>query len=209
MRFTALDFETANNSRSSACEVGVSVVEDGKVVETKSWLIKPVGPFLPWNIRIHGIRPDHVAQAPTWLELWPELAPFIEGQVLVAHNASFDVSVLRECCVHYGVDLPSFHYFCSLQVARGTWRELASYSLGGLAQIHDIEPMNYHRAGDDAETCARIVLKAARYHLAKDPEELMEATELILGSVSGSGVKGTGKKNPSPRRYNSAYRRVG
>ena len=173
MHFTAFDFETANNSRTSACEIGLSRVEGGKVLETKSWLIKPVGPFLPWNIRIHGIRPDHVVDAPTWEELWPELAPYVEGQVLVAHNASFDVTVLRDSCLHYGIPVPQFQFFCSLQVARGTWHALPSYSLGGLAEAHGLEPMNYHRAGDDAETCARIVLKAARYHLAQDPEELV------------------------------------
>jgi DNA polymerase III subunit epsilon len=209
MHFTAIDFETANNARVSACEIGLSRVEDGKVVETKSWLIKPVGPFLPWNVRIHGIRPDDVADAPNFWECWPDLAPWIDGQVLVAHNASFDVSVLRETCQHYGIPIPTFAFFCSLQVARGTWHELPSYSLGGLAHTHGLEPMNYHRAGDDAETCGRIVLKAARYHLAQDPEELLEATGLKLGKLSASGYEGTGKKNPSPKRIRRYYHRTG
>jgi DNA polymerase-3 subunit epsilon len=207
MDFTAFDFETANNSRTSACEIGLTRVQDGRVIQTQSWLIKPVGPFLPWNIRIHGIRPDHVADAGTFGDLWPEIAPWVQDQVLVAHNASFDVSVLRDCCQYYGFESPVFKFFCSLQVARGTWNELPSYSLGGLAQALDVEPEEYHRAGADAETCARIMLKAARYHLAQDAEELMEATGLRLGHVAEGVYEGTGKKNPSPRRYRKPYYR--
>lgn len=205
MDFTALDFETANNARESACEIGLSRVEGGRVVETKSWLVKPVGPFLPWNVRIHGIRPDHVANAPSFADLWPELEPWLDGQVLVAHNASFDLSVLKHTLAHYGLAQPSVAFFCSLQVARSTWQGLPSYSLGGLALSHDVEPMNYHRAGDDAETCARITLKAARYHLAQNADELMEATGLRLGRLWEGGYTGTGKKGaearPNRRRY--------
>lgn len=211
MHFTALDFETANNARESACEIGLSRVEDGRVLETKSWLVKPVGPFLPWNTRIHGIRADHVADAPDFATLWPELAPWIEDQILVAHNASFDISVLKHTLQHYGITVPSLHFFCSLQVARGTWNELPSYSLGGLAETHGLnEGVNFHRAGDDAEVCARIVLKAARYHLAQDPEELMEATGLRLGHLSASSYTGTGRKEPSRRQMRRQYyRRTG
>jgi DNA polymerase-3 subunit epsilon len=210
MHFTALDFETANNARESACEIGLSRVENGKVVETKSWLVKPVGPFLPWNVRIHGIRPDHVATAPNFAELWQEIAPWVQDQVLVAHNASFDITVLRDSCLHYGIPVPNLRFFCSLQVAKATWHELPSYKLGGIAHSHGIEPMNFHRAGDDAETCARIVIKAARYHLAQDAEELMEATGLKLGQLSAAGYQGTGKKNASKRQVRRAYyRRAG
>ena len=205
MHFTALDFETANNARESACEIGLSRVENGKVVQTQSWLVKPVGPFLPWNIRIHGIRPDHVADAPTFGELWPELESWLEEQVVVAHNASFDLSVLKHSLAYYGIDAPSLRFFCSLQVARNTWHGLPGYSLGALATSHDLEPMNYHRAGDDAETCARIVALAARFHLAQDAEELMEACKLRLGHLSPTSYEATGGLTPSRRSQRRGY----
>jgi hypothetical protein len=69
--------------------------------------------------------------------------------------------------------------------------------------------MNYHRAGDDAETCARIVIKAGRFHLAQNTEDLMEATGLKLGNLSAGGYVGTGKKNASARTVRKRhYRRA-
>lgn len=49
MDFCALDFETATHERNSACELGICVVHNSAVVETKTWLIKP--PSFPYFIR--------------------------------------------------------------------------------------------------------------------------------------------------------------
>ena len=65
--FTAIDFETANSSSASACSVGLVKVRDGRVVDRVHWYIRPPFPhneFSEWNIRIHGITPEMVADAP-------------------------------------------------------------------------------------------------------------------------------------------------
>ncbi|MEZ4904535.1 MAG: exonuclease domain-containing protein [Spirosomataceae bacterium] len=74
MDFITLDFETATSQRDSPCEIGLTFVSGGQIVETKSWLIKPMyDEFDYFNILIHGIRPEHVADKPEFNELWTEI----------------------------------------------------------------------------------------------------------------------------------------
>lgn len=63
--FIAIDFETATGKRTSICEAGICVVKNGKVVETKSWLVRPEdNAYSYWNIQIHGIHPEDTENAP-------------------------------------------------------------------------------------------------------------------------------------------------
>jgi DNA polymerase-3 subunit epsilon len=122
--FTAIDFETANSNSASACSVGMVKVRDGKVVDTAGWLIHPplgYDAFSEWNTRIHGIMAPDVADAPLWSEQLPDLVAFAAGDVLVAHNAGFDMGVITAACTASFVDCPDFSYLCSLQVARRTY----------------------------------------------------------------------------------------
>ena len=98
MDFTAIDFETANGFRGSPCAVGLSKVRGGVVVEEASWLMRPPenhDRFDYHNVRIHGSRPEDVAGRPRFGELFPEIGAFIGGDVLAAHNAAFDLGVIR------------------------------------------------------------------------------------------------------------------
>jgi DNA polymerase III subunit epsilon len=161
MDFVALDFETATSARDSACEIGLAWVRNGQVAESGSWLIKP--PCYPyfdyWNIKVHGIRPQDVANAPTFAELWPQLLPQLQGQLIIAHNASFDLRVLRDMLDAYQLPYPTVHYVCSVGVARKVWPGLRSYGLAGLCHHHQL-PLNHHRAGDDARACAELSIRA-------------------------------------------------
>jgi DNA polymerase-3 subunit epsilon len=161
MDFVALDFETATSARDSACEIGLAWVRNGQVAESGSWLIKPPSyPYFDyWNTRVHGIRPQDVAQAPTFAELWPQLRPRLEGQLVVAHNASFDLRVLRDTLDTYQLPYPTVHYVCSVGFARKVWPGLRSYGLAGLCEYHQL-PLNHHRAGDDARACAELSIRA-------------------------------------------------
>ncbi len=93
INFIAIDFETATAQRTSICEAGICVVKDGKVVETKSWLVRPEGNmYSPWNIRIHGIHPEDTQSSPSFSEVWSEIMSYLEDcPILVAHNAAFDI----------------------------------------------------------------------------------------------------------------------
>ena len=129
--FTAVDFETAGPSSASACSVGVVVVQDGRVVEKAGWLIRPPAGhdvFSEWNIRIHGITPDRVVDAAGWAEQMDDLLAAFGERPVVAHNARFDMGVIRAACSATGVPTPALDYFCSLQIARRTY-SLHSYRL--------------------------------------------------------------------------------
>lgn len=160
MNFTAIDFETANPARSSACSVGLIVVQDGKVVERFYSLIKPpTDDFSPFNVRRHRIRPEMVAAAPTFADVYPSLVEHIRGPV-IAHNASFDISVLRACVDEYGIAAPKLDYYCSLRLSQAQWPDAPSHQLTSLAQLFGIPLVNHHNAQEDASACAHIVLRA-------------------------------------------------
>lgn len=165
MHFVAVDFETATAHRHSPCEIGLTVVKNGRVTDTLAWLIKPpqYPHFNGFNVAIHGIRPDDVATAPTFADLWPTLRPYLTDCLLVAHNAAFDVSVLRHTLAHYGLAAPeSLRYTCTVQIARQVWSGLENYKLPTLCRHHAIGLQQHHRAGGDAQACAEILLCAAR-----------------------------------------------
>ncbi len=159
--FCAIDFETATFERNSACELGICVVENGEVKQTKTWLIKPPSYpyFSPRNIAVHGITSDEVKDAPTFEEMWHEAEELMYGSLMIAHNASFDAGVLRSCLDHYGFFRPKMNYLCSISIAKKSWKHLPKYGLKSLADHHQLS-FNHHRAGDDAEVCAKIALLA-------------------------------------------------
>lgn len=174
--FTAIDFETANSSSASACAVGLVRVRDGRVVARAGWLIQPPpghDEFNEWNTRIHGIRAHDVIDAPTWSGQLDALCAFAGADVLVAHNAGFDMSVLRRACEATGDAYPPYRYLCSLQVARKVY-ELESYRLPLAAAAAGHGAFSHHDASADAEACAQIVIDAARRVGAADADQLAE-----------------------------------
>lgn len=171
--FCALDFETATHERSSACEVGICLVENGKITSTKTWLIKPPSYpyFHPRNIDVHGITPEDVADAPTFADIWDEMKDLLHGNLMIAHNASFDAGVLRGSLEYYGLFKPKLDYLCSIRLAKKSWKNLHSYGLKNLANLHGLE-FNHHRAGDDAKVCASLSLLALERLLITRNDEL-------------------------------------
>lgn len=173
--FCAIDFETATPERHSACEMGICLVENGEIVETKTWLIKP--PCFPYfnkyNVAVHGILPEDVADAPTFDEIWYEAESMMYGNIMIAHNAAFDAGVLRSCLDYYGLFKPKINYLCSISVAKKAWKNLPRYGLKTLAEEHFIN-FNHHRAGDDAEVCAKISLLAFENLMITRTEEISD-----------------------------------
>ena len=175
--FAAIDFETAGPSAASACSVGVVTVEDGRVVDRVGWLIRPPAGhdvFSEWNIRIHGITPDQVVGALGWADQLDGLLAAIGDRPVVAHNARFDMGVLRAACFASGVGTPPIDYFCSLRVARRTYA-LTSYRLPVAAMAAGFEDFRHHDALADAEACAAIVVHAAKRHGTDDVAALLGA----------------------------------
>lgn len=156
--FVAIDFETANETRGSACAVGVTLMSGDHVLASGSTLINPETYFNPYCTAVNGISERDVAGAPTIRELWPALSELLDGALVVAHNASFDMSVLQHSAARYEVtDGPSFEVLCTYRMARVVWPGLPSYSLGYVAPWRGIT-FHHHEAGDDSRACALLAV---------------------------------------------------
>lgn len=184
MNFCALDFETATHERNSACELGICVVEDSKIISTKTWLIKP--PSFPYfnqrNIDVHGILPSDVKDSPTFDDIWDEVEEMMYGNLMIAHNASFDASVLRSCLDYYDLFRPKLNYLCSIQIAKKSWNYLPKYGLKPLAEYHNIK-FKHHRAGADAEVCAQISLLAFEKLIITNNDEIIQNFDSKLKKI--------------------------
>lgn len=178
MTVVALDFETANQSPDSACAIGLAFVEGGAVTRRFHTLIRPPELRFDWgNIRVHGIRPEDVMDAPSFAEVWSEIAPAFDGALVLAHNASFDMNVLKRSAAHYALALPGFRSFCTVAMARRLWPEEPSKRLSALAARFGIA-FRHHDAGEDAFACATIALEGVRHAGAQDIAELARTTGL-------------------------------
>ena len=157
--FVAIDFETADYFRDSACSVALVRVEGRKIVAREHHLIQPPRRDFKFT-HLHGITWSMVARAPTFGRVWARLEPLLEGaDFLAAHNAGFDRSVLKACCQAAGLEPPALDFTCSVRLAKQTWA-LQTATLPVVCEFLDI-PLDHHNAVSDAEACARIVLAAA------------------------------------------------
>lgn len=164
--FVAIDFETANAFRGSPCAVGLVKVRDLQVVDEWQSLIRPparVSAFDYRNVRIHGIRPADVADAPSVGQAIAEIEAFAGDLPLVAHNAAFDMGVLRAAAEAEGVPLQPHMYACTVQMSRRHFT-LPSHSLPFSAEAAGAPMTVHHDALHDARACAAVavaVLSAA------------------------------------------------
>lgn len=161
--FIAIDFETATGQRASICEAGICVVRDGKVKETHSWLVRPQNNYYYYrNIQIHGISPADTADAPEFPEIWKEISKYLKkSPVLVAHNAAFDISCIRQSLELYRIRKRDVTYYCSLRAARKLY-DFKCNTLDYLCNQFEIPYGKHHRAADDAEMCAQLFLREIR-----------------------------------------------
>ncbi len=162
MNFVAIDFETANTSRNSACSIGLVRCADGKVTEEFHTLIRPpVMRFRPDFIDIHGITPNHVRAFGTFDAYWEKIRDFIGDSTLVAHNAPFDRSILMGCLAHFNLPPIENPWECSYRKARHYFPKvlnikLPNYRLNTVADFFNIE-FQHHDALEDARTCALVM----------------------------------------------------
>lgn len=159
MDFVAIDFETANAKRESACSLALTVVKNNQIVDELYSLIKPETDFSWRNIQIHGITPKMVTNAPKFDELWPHIQAFFDPtKIVVAHNARFDNSVLQKTLAHYQLPVPHFLSLDTLATSRALYKGLPNYKLNTICDELHIKLEHHHNALDDCEACANILL---------------------------------------------------
>ena len=155
--FAAIDFETANECRSSVCSVGIVVVRDGEIVDKFYSLIHPEPEYYQWFCQqVHGLSEEDTEDAPVFPYVWEQIAPKIEGLPLVAHNSPFDEGCLKEVFKVYQMDYPDYEFLDTLCAARRALPGLANYQLDTVAAACGFVMENHHHALADAEACAWI-----------------------------------------------------
>lgn len=161
MTFTAIDFETATGRRNSACAVGIVTVENGNITEKFYSLIQPPdNTYFGMNIAVHGIRPADTVNSPTFAELYPEIKTRLQGRTMVAHNESFDRSVLQRTMEHYALDYAELQlakrWECTMRIYQA--KGFVPYKLNACCEKLGIT-LQHHEALSDAIGCAHLYLR--------------------------------------------------
>lgn len=181
----AIDFETANERRDSACAVGLAWIDGGRIVRRETQLIRPPElRFSPGNIRVHGILPADVRGQPNLPEAMAEFLPDLSDRLVLAHNAGFDMGVLSASLAAWGKAAPPVRYLCTLRIARQVFPDPAGCGLAKVAGRLGIR-FEHHDAGEDAYACAEIALAAMREQGAKSVAELPSLLRLPALTLPG------------------------
>ena len=188
MDFVAIDFETANEDRGSACEIGLVRFSGGQAVDRFQSLIYQ-DYFNPFNVSLHGITGKQVAKAPLFDEVWADAEKFIGGSPLLAHNAGFDISVLYRSLEDAHIQ-NTYTYFCSMVLSR-RMLDISYFGLPGVTEFLGIEyPMN-HRAESDAEAAGRVATALMAEKSVTSLHDLAELLRVNPGTLTSEGFSGS------------------
>ena len=155
--FVAIDFETANNERSSVCSVGVIIVRNGEFVDSFYSLIQPEPNYYNyWCTQVHGLTKNDTENAPIFPEVWKQIEPKIKDLPLVAHNKAFDESCLKAVFRCYQMDSPDYDFYCTCIASRKAFPDAENHQLHTISELCGYHLENHHHALADAEACAWI-----------------------------------------------------
>jgi len=190
MTFTSIDFETANHSDASICAAGLAVIKDGELAESPYWLVRPpkgCGWFLENFTEVHGLTWFDVQDEPEFSAIAPAvLDRLTRADIVIAHNAEFDIRKLRGTLQHFGLACPEFDYLCTCRVAKRVWPELPNHQLNTLAK-HIGHEFHHHNAQADAEAAGRVLLAMMKQANANSPRELLQITGIAPERFSRAG----------------------
>ncbi|MCO7174773.1 exonuclease domain-containing protein [Sporolactobacillus kofuensis] len=199
LNYVVIDFETANESRASACSLGMLKVIDGKITDSYYSLINPETYFDSYNTYIHGITEEDVASAPTYPTTAENIQNFVDNLPVVAHFAPFDTGVIRESNQRYGIHF-EFDYFDSYSLSRSLIDpKLLSYKLNKVADYFGYQSFEHHHALEDCKACSYIVNELARAFNAKSLDELIK----LAGYPQFGHVNQDESWKPFRKRYSS------
>ena len=158
MRYIAFDVETPNRYNNRMSAIGITVVEDGKIADSFFSYVDPEQPFDWFNTQLTGISAETVADAPMFPSLWDEIEPIMSSGILVAHNASFDMGVLRKCLCWYGIEWQDrVAGICTVRMGRAL-KPGISHKLDDLCRYYGL-CLDHHHADSDSRACAEVLLR--------------------------------------------------
>lgn len=165
MDFITIDFEIANYNMDSACSLGMVFVKDNQIIDERQYLIQPPDMLFDEDMtRIHGITVDRVIDAENFKGVWNKIRHHFDGETfIIAHNAQFDMSVLKCCLTKYSLPGPTFNFLCSIPISTRACRgEGIPNTLRARCERFGIELIDHHDALSDARACAELVIKCVK-----------------------------------------------
>jgi DNA polymerase-3 subunit alpha (Gram-positive type) len=174
--YCVLDLETTGFSprTEKITEIGIMKIKDGKILDKFSTFVNPQKPIPMRVVEVTKITDDMVSSAETIEKVFPKMLEFIEGSVLVAHNAEFDINFLKHNAKVLGYDF-DFTYVDTLPLAQDVFPDFKSYKLGRIAKNLGIKVEVAHRALDDVDTTVKvfnIMLEILKERGAESVEEI-------------------------------------
>ena len=158
--YVVFDLETTGFSsvKDKIIEIGAVKVENGEITDKYSTFVNPKIP-IPFRItQLTSITDEMVMESPEIETILPQFLKFVGDAVLVAHNASFDVSFIEENCRQQGIE-PDFTSVDTVGLARVLLPTLSKFKLNVVAKALNISQEHHHRAVDDARVTAEIYVK--------------------------------------------------
>lgn len=198
MRYVAIDVETADFKRDSACSLALVEV-NGRLRRTHHFLIRPPRRCVPLTW-VHGITWSDLVDKPSFRQWWPRIEPILRrADFFAAHNAAFDMSVLRACTQPKGLLLPHRPVVCTMKLARLAW-DLYPTDLQTVSSFIDFD-LDHHHAVSDALACAQIVRAAGPNEVARYlSRERAKSHGLLPRRPRGAG----GREHPHRRSRNES-----
>lgn len=158
MRYIVFDVETPNRANNRMSAIGITIIENGIIADSFFSLVDPEVYFDRFNTQLTGISADTVQGAPNFAELWEQIKNVMESGILVAHNAVFDMSVLKKCLHDYGIEWKNTaKYICTVQAGKKLLPGM-SHSLNVMCDHYGIS-LDHHKADSDSRACAEILLR--------------------------------------------------
>jgi DNA polymerase-3 subunit epsilon len=181
MDYLAIDFETANQYPTSACSIGIVGVTNNKIEFAREYLINPEEEFSDFNIKIHHITKEMVANEPTFPLLWNTIKPLFENTIVFAHNVAFDIGVLKAMIDKYHLEPPTIKFGCTWKIAAKLWKdELINHRLNTLSSYLEVEHQ-HHDSLSDAKVCVEIIKRGQKMTTTSDVFELYDALGIRFG----------------------------
>lgn len=155
--YCVLDLETTGFSATTEkiTEVGIMKIKNGEVIDQFSCFVNPKKHIPQRVTEVTNITDDMVKDAETIEQVFPKILAFIEGSVLVAHNAPFDMGFLKQNAKTLGYEF-DYTYLDTLSLAKDLFPDYKKYKLGKIAENLGIKVEVAHRALDDVDTTVKV-----------------------------------------------------
>lgn len=174
--YAAIDFETAYWGPASACSLGIVISDGRQIVDEWYHLIQPASlDFNEGCVMVNGIYPEDVAEEERFPAFFEEIARRLEGTIVFAHNARFDMGVLASALDTYHLPDIHFLYGDTVALSRKLWADMKNHKLNTVAGGLGFD-FRHHQALDDARACEYIVRKGLEESGSSTIEEMMMKT---------------------------------